>query len=336
MKVFPIKFEVSTWKYTKLFHSHFLLNIVTLGLYSAWLNIRTRQFFYSQAHINDSSFRYDAEPIKIMNFRLIIFTIIAFLVASEFYSTLLTAILLTGFLFIFPELANYHINYRLTHTSFRNIRFSFKANYREAFIVFGLILLTVPLSLGLTYPYFVYRKNQYIYNSISYGKTEFTFNSKLIHYYEILGNVILNLIFAVALIMFTSKSLTVLAHTQGLEILISILIASAFLIYNWAYLITHKFNYDLEGIEIGEIRFQSDLVFSKVLSIMTINFLIVVFSLGFLVPVAKLRLLTYKMSMISFCIDNEWQTLKAADRTTTRSLTERVQALTGIKLGLGT
>jgi len=48
-----------------------LLTVVTLGIYSAWAKVRTQRYLYGNTRLDGASFEYLAEPLQILQGRLI-------------------------------------------------------------------------------------------------------------------------------------------------------------------------------------------------------------------------------------------------------------------------
>ena len=67
---FPVwaefQFDGNVTEYFKIWIVNVLLTIATLGIYSAWAKVRTESYFYGNTKVNGSSFRYTAEPLKIL------------------------------------------------------------------------------------------------------------------------------------------------------------------------------------------------------------------------------------------------------------------------------
>jgi uncharacterized membrane protein YjgN (DUF898 family) len=59
-----------------------VLEILTLGIYSAWAKVRTERYFYSNTRIAGSPFEYLADPIKILKGRLIAYALVITLYVS--------------------------------------------------------------------------------------------------------------------------------------------------------------------------------------------------------------------------------------------------------------
>ena len=151
-----------------------LLKIVTLGAYSAWAKVRKRSYFYGNTLLNNSTFSYTADP-KIL-FRGWLIAAVFFLLysVSSKVSPQLSTILVIVFFFILPWLIVKSRLFNLRNSSHRNIHFAFTPNYRDAYMVFIWFPFLIPFTLGLIFPYVVYRQKKFFTGSESTARIEMT------------------------------------------------------------------------------------------------------------------------------------------------------------------
>lgn len=67
----PFKFTGSGGEYFKIWIVNIFLTIITLGIYSAWAKVRNKRYFYSNTQLDGSTFKYLANPLKILQGRII-------------------------------------------------------------------------------------------------------------------------------------------------------------------------------------------------------------------------------------------------------------------------
>jgi uncharacterized membrane protein YjgN (DUF898 family) len=153
-----------------------LLTIVTLGIYSAWAKVRTTGYFYSHTRLDNTSFEYLGDPVAILKGRLIAFgVLILYIVVTTQLYPVTEPLFVLVLVVAMPWLVVQALRFRARNSAYRNIRFDFEDSYREAIAVFiGLPLLAV-VTLGLAYPYFVFRKNEFVVRNSGYGATHFRF-----------------------------------------------------------------------------------------------------------------------------------------------------------------
>jgi uncharacterized membrane protein YjgN (DUF898 family) len=144
---FPVwagfQFDGRASEYFKIWVVNVLLTIATLGVYSAWAKVRSEAYFYGKTSVNGSSFRYTADPIKILKGRILSILVFAlFWILFNFYPGLIVWTLGAALL-LFPFVVVASTSFRLQNTMYRNIRFRFDARtidgYKAMLIPLGLI-----------------------------------------------------------------------------------------------------------------------------------------------------------------------------------------------------
>lgn len=145
------EFTGDSLEYFKIWIVNILLTIVTLGFYSAWAKVRTESYFYGNTVLNNSSFSYLADPVKILKGRVIAVGFFAiFWCLFEFYPqaslwTLFTVCLL------FPFVLVTAISFRMRNSAYRNIRFHFRHDYMSAYRLF-----IVPIGITMILTWLIY------------------------------------------------------------------------------------------------------------------------------------------------------------------------------------
>jgi uncharacterized membrane protein YjgN (DUF898 family) len=80
------EFTGSAKEYFRIWIVNTLLTIVTLGVYSAWAKVRTKQYFYRHTFVEGTSFEYLADPLKVLKGRIIAAVALGLLFGSQHYS----------------------------------------------------------------------------------------------------------------------------------------------------------------------------------------------------------------------------------------------------------
>ncbi len=155
-KIEKFTFTGSGGEYFKVWIVNILLTIITLGIYSAWAKVRNKQYFYGNTFLAGSSFEYTANPVQILKSRAIavVFYIIYELAAS--FNPILYYVLVFVIIVATPWIIMKALNFNARYSQYRNVRFSFEQNIKEAMVVYLLIpfVLILPvISIGL-YMYF--------------------------------------------------------------------------------------------------------------------------------------------------------------------------------------
>ena len=167
------EFTGTVREYFKIWIVNVGLTIATLGVYSAWAKVRRKRYLYGNTWLQGSSFEYLGDPMKILKGRLIVVGI----VAAYSWATMSTAADLDplGLLFItmLPLLVVTARTFNARNSSYRHIRFDFRARWGEAFMVFWVVPIFVGLTAGLIYPYFAYRRSEFLVGHSAFGLTPF-------------------------------------------------------------------------------------------------------------------------------------------------------------------
>ena len=306
-----------TVTYVKLHITNLLLSIVTLGIYSSWAKVRTKRYFYGNTSLLDSSFDFDASPSLIFTARLTILFIIFFLgflwgLFTNLHVNNLSLLLL---LFI-PYLIVRSHAFNAHHSMWRNVRFKFEkkqlpSDFHFVFMTLPLVVLfllfinterlkdyevfhTVILSLTiyglLTFPINRWWIHRIRINQLSFGNLKFKFQIKLSQYIKIY------IIHALPLVIVG------ILTENGSSIAVS-LIFGVFLLYLILLsLFAHFKHLFWNGIHTNEnSKIKADFKpFEYAIKIMFLNHLIVIFTLGVLFPVAKVRNWRYIANNLSF------------------------------------
>ncbi|MBI3458427.1 MAG: DUF898 domain-containing protein [Candidatus Rokubacteria bacterium] len=165
-----------------------LLTLVTLGVYYFWGKTKVRRYLWSQTEFDGDRFAYHGTGKE-----LLIGALKAILVFGV-PSVLLNVVPALGwgvaakvgagvaayalFLVFFPLAIVGARRYRLSRTSWRGIRFSFRGRAADFIKLFtGGALLSL-VTLGLYYPYFVARRHAFLVSHAYYGNERFGFDGR--------------------------------------------------------------------------------------------------------------------------------------------------------------
>lgn len=314
-KTHAIRFTGEGTEYAKIFFMNILLSILTLGIYSAWAKVRNKKYFYGNTILDDSSYQYHATGKQVLIGRLIA---IGLLIAFQVLSGILPAAGLVLLLVLFialPIIIIRSMRFNLRMSSYRQIRFNFIGQY---FSVLGYYFVLPVLSMFTLYlglPYAIYKQTKYTLDQTKYGSSHFEFQGKaseffmayLIGFLLMLGAMIL-IGLTMSLFMPSLAGLTAGAEIDMATIsgLILPMYAGLFLssILFIAYIKSRIMNHVFNNLHLDNVRFSSEVEFSKLLGIMTTNILFIVLSFGIFIPWAKVRSAKYILSCITVHSDN--------------------------------
>jgi uncharacterized membrane protein YjgN (DUF898 family) len=148
------------------------LSIVTLGIYRFWAAVRVRRYIMSQTEFEGDRFAYHGTGKELWQGFTRVFAIfwlplvLVNLVATYFLGelgTLVVGIFTTiAFLILTPAAIVGARRYRLSRTSWRSIRFSFRGDTKEFVLLFLKGVLLSVLTLGIYIPVFMVKQYRFM------------------------------------------------------------------------------------------------------------------------------------------------------------------------------
>ena len=289
------EFSGSGGEYFRIWIVNICLTIVTLGIYSAWAKVRTKQYFYGNTKLDGTSFRYHAKPTRILIGRLIAVAVFGLYMGAGMINPFLGLAVLGALMVAMPWVINRSLAFNARMSSWREIRFAFQGSYGESFLAFFLYPFLVPFSLGLALPFSLSRQEACIVNNSKFGTTGFRFSGTASTYYKpalvtVIGSVavmVFGIIFAailgVAISGESGESTEAVGSILGLLPFIGFILVGA---YVRAFLFRAKF----QNSSLSSFRFGSGLKTREFLAVFLGNTVLVVLTLGLFLPWAKVRM----------------------------------------------
>lgn len=280
-----------------------LLKILSMGIYSAWAKVRGRCFFYGSTILDGHSFQYLADPMALFKGWLIAAAaLILYGVANRFSPALSMVIALIIFL-AFPWLLVRSRIFNSVNSSYRNIRFSFKPDYRQAYFVFAGLAILSALTAGLLTPYMLFRQKKFMVENTGYGATPFSFSATAKDFYILVFKIVLAVILVFMLIGALSAMMGGLppagttggirAAMSGVMIVISLAMVQVYFVA-LVYFQTAMTNLVWNGTRMGKDSFRSTLRTRDMALLFVTNALAIMCSFGLLIPWATVRLARYR------------------------------------------
>ncbi|MFQ5899780.1 MAG: YjgN family protein [Candidatus Methylomirabilia bacterium] len=244
------------------------LTVLTLGVYYVWAKVRVRRYVLSQTEFEGDRFAYHGTGKELATGLLkaaVVFGLpVMFLrVVSEVLDVgvmvKLVAELLAGgiFLVFYPVAMVGARRYRLSRTSWRGIRFSFRGRALDFIKLFvGGSFLTA-LTLGLYAPIFAVRRYEFMTSHSYFGTQNFRFDGQG---RDLLGSYLLALLLTLP--------------TLGLC---------------WFWFLARKRRYLWDRTSFGDTRFHSTVTGGRLLALHLGNLLLLVVTLGLASPWVKVR-----------------------------------------------
>ena len=290
-----------------------LLKMLSFGFYSAWAKVRKRRFFYGSTTLDGQPFEYLADPLILFRGWLIAAVAFVLYAVGSRVSPLLS-MTIGGIIFVvFPWLVVRSRMFNAANSSHRNIRFGFRPDYRQSYLVFmGLPILTL-LTLGLLSPYTIYRQKKFMVENSSYGAASFSFHGTANEFYLFFIKTGLGFFAIIALLAglvalmggmtaMAGGNAGTAAHSSPLVI---IPIICFFLIYFAliVYVQTTLANMTWNATSLGSNRFRSTMRGRDMAWLLVSSAVAVAATFGLLMPWATVRMVRYRFSRLELMSD---------------------------------
>lgn len=295
------EFKGDGFEYFKIWIVNTLLTVLTLGLYSPWATVKNKRYMHANLYLNQTNFRYLAEPLAILKSRLIaIVALIAFMLLSQISPTIAGILMLVLF-FAVPYFTNQSLAFDRRMTAYNNIQFRFKSTYLEAFLVLYIWPILGVLSLGILYPMALLKLNQYLVKNSAYGTTQFDFKASYGDY----GMIFLTMIGSGLVLALPVWGLVSIVPAFAAAVpLIMVIVYFALIVY----FMTVMHNLFFNKLTLDEHSFSANLSMAGIAKVLFINASLTVLTLGLYLPAAQVRMAKYVASCVTMhaadCLDN--------------------------------
>jgi uncharacterized membrane protein YjgN (DUF898 family) len=322
-----------------------LLTVVTLGIYSAWAKVRRKRYFYGNTQLGGSSFKYLADPVAILRGWLLAVGVFAAYSATTHFYPRAAPVFMVAFLITLPWLVVRSVSFNAHNTAFRNIRFHFERNYREAIKVFIGLTLLIPFTLGLIFPYIVYRQKKFIMDNSRYGGGTFGLRVSpkkfYMAYLKALGLLILCIVVVAAA---SGAAAAVFGKPTGgqeeirqrVQMIVPVVMGVTMSMYLlvFLYLNTTVTNLVWNHTEVDGNRFRSTLRFGRLLWLYFSGIVAVVLSLGLLAPWVRIRLTRYRFDNLTMLAHGDLDSFIAKAQAAVGAAGEEIGEFLGVDVGL--
>lgn len=324
----PFEFKGTGGEYFKIWIVNVLLSIITLGIYSAWAKVRRKQYFYSNTRVVGATFRYLADPLKILKGRVVVF--IGFVCYSIINQVFPPAglVLSIVFLFVLPWLVVRSLAFNARNSSWRNIRFNFKGSYggaAKAFVLFP--LLSIP-TLGILGPYALFRQKKFVVENSTYGTTAFAFHATAGDYYRIVLKFLIPLFAAIVIVVGGSFFLPFVGGPFGMLVMVSMYL------YAFAYFTVRSSNLLYNSGALQKHRFKATMTIKAFALILVTNTVAIVCTLGLFHPFAKVRAYRYKIEHLALLPSGDLAQFVADEMKETSALGDEISDFMDFDFGL--
>jgi uncharacterized membrane protein YjgN (DUF898 family) len=309
MNRYSFSFKGSGGEYFGIWLSNLVLTILTLGLYSPWAKVRREKYFAGKTTLEESTFDYTADPLKILKGRLVVIAIFVLYSSAELFPWWIAVPLIIAIVFSLPWIVTSALRFKARYSSYRNIHFVFSGTAFQTFKRFFLWKFLGIITLGVLWPYAKFKERQYIIENLSFGGEKFRFHARGSDFYKVYFLISLSLIFILCvplglLFLFTmfgalSDSKSFIPFTSAIFIGISIVSLLPIMLVLRAKLAMLTWN----SVSIGNLRAKYSITARRYIWILISNFLLKIISLGLLSPYCQVRIRAYRTNSFALLGD---------------------------------
>ena len=247
---------------------NFLLTLITLGIYAFWGRAEVRRYLYAQTEFAGDRFTFHGTGNEMLRgwFRaigLVLVCVIVSVVVTLLFAEALGVLTFYAVLFfvLLPFALVGSRKYRLSRTSWRGIRFSFREAARDFLAIYlpGAVLSVI--TLGLYFPYFHANVRRFFVNGTLFGTARFQFDGQG---GDVIGRHLLNLL--------------LLIPTLGIHSF-------------WFAAFRHRYYW--EHTSIGGARFRSTVTGGALAGLRITNLLLLIVTLGIAYPWVQARTIQF-------------------------------------------
>lgn len=343
----PVIFSGQFPEYFRIWIVNTALTIVTLGIYSPWAKVRKLRYFYTHTEVASGTFDFHANPKAILFGRLIALAIAGLYFGSGYFDPRAPVIVILLIFAVVPWLVVRSRIFRMRNTSYRGVRFNFIPDYKEAFKVYYLAALVTVLSLSFATPSAIYMRTKFAVRHTGFGKSRFTFKGNHGAYTSIfwrsVGLSVLVAATYMGLMTFVGPAIlpdvvdsvgepTFESRLYGLMIALPLFIGYAVVV---VYSVVRFRNYTWSMTSLGGNRFYSDLSVREMLAIYLSNALVIVLSVGLMIPWAQIRLARYRAQHTKLELADDWKNYVASGESEGSALGDEIGQAFDVELDLG-
>lgn len=306
-----VEFRGSGPEYFRIWIVNLLLSILTLGIYSAWATVRNRRYLYGSTYLMDSAFDYHATGVQVLRGRLIAVAVVLTWVALGQWAPMAQPFFLLAILPAIPWVVVKARMFQTFNTSWRNVRFGFDRAYGEAYRVFLLWPLAIPFTLGLIYPYILFRRQRFLVDNARFGGESFRLRSSPGFFFGLvlglgalmlLGYLVLFSAFAVTMAAASGGTSGDPGTAGGIGVYVFVLAVYGLALVGGVVYRTAMLNHVWSHLALRGGSFALRLRFGRMLWIMVSNVVLIALTAGLFTPFAKVRMLRYMLSRATVTI----------------------------------
>ena len=344
-----VQFTGTGQEYFRIWIVNLLLTIATVGIYSAWAKVRKLQYFYRNTHLDGSGFAYHGDPVAILKGRLLAGLLLVLYQGSLHLLGTFALIAVLGLIAVLPWMLAQSYRFRLHNSSYRGLRFRFAGPIGQAYLIFGLpmLLVLVPSVLGaagmggdprhpnrgfqigffgayialmLLWPYLHFSFKRWQHGHAFFGTARARFEAGAFDFYApyLLAGLMLVTAMSVGGVLiwaFRGAPGPAPARGLGLPAVLWVVFVYGTLLMAAPFVSAWIQNAVWSGTRLEGVRFESQVRAGRLIGITLTNLLMIVASIGLLIPFAVMRVMKYKIesiqeSPVSLMPENLYKELK--------------------------
>jgi uncharacterized membrane protein YjgN (DUF898 family) len=245
-----------------------LLTLVTLGVYYFWAKTRLRRYLLGQTEIEGDRFAYHGtgrelllgtiKAVLVFGVPIFLLNVVQNVLDVPGLVKVAAGVIYGSLLFVFFPVAMVGARrYRLSRTSWRGIRFSFRGRVWELVKIFIIGNFLTGLTFGLYYPYFLVARQTFMVSHAYFGSERFDFVGR--------------------------------GRDLFWPYVVAILLTLPTLGLCWVWYVARKRRYFWDHTSFGTARFACTVTGGALLGLWVVNLLLLVCTLGIAWPWVRVR-----------------------------------------------
>lgn len=248
-----------------------LYTILTLGIYRFWGKIKVRQYLMSQSELMGERFAFHGTGKELcigwLKAMVIIVVGYGIIMGLEYLNPIFILLVYPSALVVLAVAKVGSMRYRLSRTSWRGIRLSFRGSFRRGIKLYaGGLVLTI-ITLGLYYPIFHVKMRDFWTSNTYFGNRPLLYDGRG---GDLMGAYLLALLLTIP--------------TLGIY---------------WFWFRARMQRYDWEHTTFPGIRFRYAATGANLLSLTAVNLLLLIFTIGLAMPWVIIRTLRFNFNYLS-------------------------------------
>lgn len=347
VQVYGLSFTGDSREYFRIWIVNVALSVVTLGLYTPWARVRTRQYFYGHTWLDGHNFEYTANPVALLRGYLIVaaFSLLYYVSVNFPFdgSGWVIGGLAVLFVAVYPWLVRQSMRFLARSTTHRGLTFGFSGTLGASYVNYGLANVAAGLSGGLALPWAQFRQRQYQVQGLHYGQARGHFRGDVGRFYTLTLQAIgLTVGLGLALLILGGVGAVLIGGTDlnrssvGLVIGGGLAYAALLLAYGaiGVWLRGAIMQYVLSNVELGGVvRLGASFSMTQLVWITLSNYVLSVLTLGLLLPWAAIRRTRFLLEHVHVRAIAPLDDFRAAQTRPESALGEAATELLDINIG---